>query len=39
MTRDEIENKIQLEIINTNKIITIKRTEDESKEKINEGLV
>jgi hypothetical protein len=39
MTRDEIENKIQLEIINTNKIITIKRREDESKEKINEGLV
>jgi hypothetical protein len=39
MTKDEIENKIQLEIINTNKIITIKRREDESKEKINEGLV
>jgi hypothetical protein len=39
MTRDEIENKIKLEIINTNKIITIKRREDESKEKINEGLV
>jgi len=33
MTRDEIENKIQLEIINVNKTITIKRRNDESKEK------
>jgi hypothetical protein len=33
MTRDEIENKIQLEIINVNKTITIKRRDDESKEK------
>jgi hypothetical protein len=40
MTRDEIENKIQLEIINVNKTITIKRRDDESKEKkIIEGLV
>jgi hypothetical protein len=35
MTRDEIKNKIQLEIINVNTKITNKRRETESKEKIN----
>jgi len=32
MTRDEIKNKIQLEIINVNKIIANKIRETESKE-------
>jgi hypothetical protein len=35
MTRNGIENKIQLEIINANKIITNKRRGTKSKEKIN----
>jgi len=35
MTRDEIKNKIQLEIINVNTEITNKRRETKSKEKIN----
>ena len=35
MTRDEIENKIQLEIIIVNKTIANKRRETRSKEKIN----
>jgi len=35
MSMDEIENKIQLEIINRNKIIANKRRGIESKEKIN----
>jgi hypothetical protein len=35
MTRDWIENKIQLEIINVNKTIANKRRGIESKEKIN----
>jgi hypothetical protein len=35
MTKDEIENKIQLEIINVNKIIANNRRGTESKEKIN----
>ena len=35
MTRDEIKNKIQLEIINVNTKIRNKRRETESKEKIN----
>jgi hypothetical protein len=35
MTRDEIENKIQLEIINVNTKIRNKRRETELKEKIN----
>jgi len=35
MTRDEIENKIQLEIINVNKTIANKRRETGSKDKIN----
>jgi hypothetical protein len=34
-TRDEIKNKIQLETINVNKKITIKRRKNESKEKKN----
>jgi hypothetical protein len=34
MTRNEIENKIKLEIINVNKIIANKRRETKSKEKI-----
>jgi len=33
MIRDEIKNKIQLEIINVNKTIANKRRETESKEK------
>jgi hypothetical protein len=33
MSRDEIENKIQLETINVNKIIANKRRRTESKEK------
>jgi hypothetical protein len=33
MSRDEIENKIQLETINVNKIIANKRRRIESKEK------
>ena len=32
-TRDEIENKIQLETINVNKTITVKRRRTVSKEK------
>ena len=35
MIMNEIENKIQLEIININKRITNKRREIDSKEKIN----
>jgi len=35
MTRDEIKNKIQLEIINVNTKITNMRRETKSKEKIN----
>jgi hypothetical protein len=35
MTRNGIENKIQLEIINANKIITNKRRGTKLKEKIN----
>jgi site-specific DNA-adenine methylase len=35
MIRDEIENKIQIEIINVNKTIANKRRETRSKEKIN----
>jgi hypothetical protein len=35
MTKDEIENKIQLEIINVNKTIANNRRGTESKEKIN----
>ena len=35
MIMNEIENKIQLEIINVNKIIANKRRQTESKEKIN----
>jgi hypothetical protein len=35
MTRDEIENKIQLEIININKTIANKKRGIEPKEKIN----
>jgi hypothetical protein len=34
MTRNEIENKVKLEIINVNKIIANKRRETKSKEKI-----
>jgi hypothetical protein len=34
-TRDEIKNKIQLETINVNKKITIKKRKNESKEKKN----
>ena len=34
MTKDKIQNKIQLEIINVNKIIANKRRETESKEEI-----
>jgi hypothetical protein len=33
MTRNEIENKVKLEIINVNKIIANKRRETKSKEK------
>jgi hypothetical protein len=35
MTKDEIENKIQLEIINVNKTIANNRRGTKSKEKIN----
>jgi len=35
MTKDEIENKIQLEIIKVNKTIANNRRATESKEKIN----
>ena len=39
MTKDEIENKIQLEIINVNKTIANKRRRIEPKKNKNEGII
>ena len=39
MTKDEIENKIQLEIINVNKTIANKRIMIEPKKEKNEGII
>jgi len=39
MTKDEIENKIQLEIINVNKTIANKRRMIEPKKEKNEGTI